>query len=218
MKIEMNPEEKAVKVMIVDDHELVRDGIIARLQLSENIAICGQAANGKEACLLARKLQPDVIFLDISMPEMNGLEAASQILSDCPSSKILFLSIYDNPEYVREAIKIGAKGYLLKDVTADEMLTALFAVHKGGTYLGSKVAYALTADSRDDATNEKYNLTQREKEVLQGIAKGTSNKEIAEALSISVRTVESHRMSIREKTSGGNAATLSIIAQELNLL
>lgn len=217
MNVNADPNLQNVKVMIVDDHELVRDGIVARLQLSQNITICAQGSDGKEACLLAKEHRPDIIFLDISMPEMNGLEAASQILADCPTAKILFLSIYDNPEYVREAIKIGAKGFLLKDVSADEMLTALFAVHKGGTYLGSKISYALAANGGGICDN-KYKLTQREKEVLQAIAKGKTNKEIADAMAISVRTVESHRMSIREKTGGGNAASLSKIAQELNLL
>ena len=217
MKAPVQSHSPKIRVMIVDDHELVRDGIAARLQMNPDIVICGQASNGRDACMMARSTQPDVIFLDISMPGMNGLEAAREILENSPSSKILFLSIYDNPEYIREAIRIGAKGYILKDVSADEMLTALLAVHKGGTYLGSKLAIALTSEAPTDQGKEKYNLTQREKEVLQRIANGKTNKEIADELEISVRTVESHRMSIREKTGGGNAASLSIIAQELNL-
>ena len=217
MKSPVQSHSPKIRVMIVDDHELVRDGIVSRLQLNPDIMICGQASNGRDACALARSTSPDVIFLDISMPGMNGLEAAREILESTPSSKILFLSIYDNPEYIREAIRIGAKGYILKDVSADEMLTALFAVHKGGTYLGSKLAIALASDGQTDQGREKYSLTQREKEVLQRIAHGRTNKEIADELEISVRTVESHRMSIREKTGGGNAASLSIIAQELNL-
>lgn len=210
--------EEMVEVLIVDDHEVVRDGIAARLQLNEKISVVGHASNGSEACDMARRLQPDIIFMDISMPEMNGLEASKKILEENPTSKVMFLSIYDNPEYIREAIRIGAKGFILKDISADEMLTALFAVHKGGTYLGSKVSFALASGDQTTKTDEKYNLTMREKEVLQRIAKGMINKEIADNLRISVRTVESHRMSIREKTGGGNAASLSRIAQELELI
>ncbi|MGB7288134.1 MAG: response regulator transcription factor [Salaquimonas sp.] len=209
--------QKTIQVIIVDDHQLVREGIASRLQLNEKISICAQASSGLEACKLAESLDPDIIFMDISMPDMNGLEAAKRILSIKPEAKILFLSIYDNPEYIREAISIGAKGYLLKDVSAEEMMTSLLAVYKGGTYLSSKVAFALSS-SRETETDDKYNLTLREKQVLKLIASGKANKEIAESFSISVRTVESHRMSIREKTGGGNAATLSIIAQELKLL
>ncbi len=210
-------ENEKITVMIVDDHQLVREGIAARLQSFDNVEICGEASNGLEACDLAKDLTPDVIFMDISMPEMNGLEAAQKILTFTPTSKILFLSIYDNPEYVREAIKIGAKGYILKDVSAEEMMTALMAVHHGGTYLGSKVASALASPSQNSIPETKYNLTARELEILKLIAEGRLNRQIAKTLSISTRTVESHRMSIREKTGGGNAATLSVIAQELGV-
>jgi len=202
----------------VDDHQLVREGISSRLQANRSISICAEAANGLQACELARQLDPDIILMDISMPEMNGLEAAAEILRGNPASRILFLSIYDNPEYIQEALRIGAKGYILKDVSAEEMMTAIVAVRNGGTYLGSKVTFSLSANAGQETQKCKYNLTNREKEVLRLIAQGQANKEIGDALAISVRTVESHRMAIREKTGGGNAATLTIVAKELKLL
>ena len=164
-------------------------------------------------------LEPDVIFLDISMPGMNGLEAAEKILAQSPQRKIVFLSIYDNPEYVSEALRVGAKGYLLKDVSKEEMSTAVNAVFNGGTYLGSKVGQALrTGTDKEPEQACQYNLSDRERQVLCEIAKGSKNKAIAEKLKISVRTVESHRLTLREKTGGGNAAELFRIASELGLV
>lgn len=210
--------ENPINILIVDDHDLVRDGIKARIALSENIDVCGEANCGADAIKLATELKPDIIFLDISMPNMNGLEAAEKIIDTCPETKILFLSIYDNPEYIHEAFRVGAKGYMLKDVSREEMAVAVNAVHNGGTYLGSNIAEIFTQKiSKPETENCVYNLTNREREVLWLISKGSSNKEIAASLEISVRTVESHRMAIREKTGGGNAADLARIANTLKI-
>ena len=122
-----------IRILIADDHELVREGIKARLQMSYSMEICGEANSGAGAIEQDRLLDPDIIFLDISMPGMTGLEAAVQILQQSPHRKIMFLSIYDNPEYVSEALRIGAKGYLLKDVSKEEMSSAVQAVYNGGT-------------------------------------------------------------------------------------
>ena len=189
-------EAQKIRVLVADDHDLVRDGIRSRLTLDGDIEICAEASNGSEAIDLAKKHNPDVIMLDISMPGTNGFEAAGKILADNRQSRIIFLSIYDNPEYIQEAIRIGARGYLLKDVSREEMLLALKAINNGGTYLGSQVALSL-ADATQPCAN--YNLTSRETEVLKLVANGLSNREIAERLSISIRTVESHRLSLREK-------------------
>jgi len=208
-----------IRIFIADDHELVRDGIKSRLTLSGDMMICGEAENGAQAASLCQEVSPDIIFLDISMPEMSGLEAAQEILEVNPDARIVFLSIYDNPEYVREALRIGAKGYLLKDVSREEMTLAVKAIHNGGTYLGSKVSQSVVASSADQVPAScKYNLSERERQVLIEIAKGSKNKTIAEKFNLSVRTVESHRLTLREKTGGGNAAELFRIANELGLI
>lgn len=207
-----------IRILIADDHDLVREGLSARLAMSDNVEVCGEAASGKEAIKKSELLKPDIIFLDISMPEMTGLEAAKRILEFSPSSKILFLSIYDNPEYIHEALRIGAKGYMLKDVSREEMSIAINAIHSGGTYLGAKVAAAFSAVANPIENSTIYNLTSREKQILSKIAQGEANRKIADSLNISVRTVESHRMSVREKTGGGNAADLFRIAKELGLV
>lgn len=208
-----------IRIFLADDHELVRDGIKSRLTLSGEMVICGEAANGAQAVKACRETSPDVIFLDISMPEMSGLEAAKEILAEDENARIIFLSIYDNPEYVREALRIGAKGYLLKDVSREEMILAVKAIHNGGTYLGSKVSQtAMSASQNQTNMTCKYNLSDRERQVLVEIANGSKNKTIAEKLNLSVRTVESHRLTLREKTGGGNAAELFRIASDLGLV
>ncbi len=208
-----------IRILIADDHDLVREGLVARLNISEQMEVCGEANNGIVAFEKAQELNPDIVFLDISMPCMSGLEAAQQILEVNPHQKIIFLSVYDNPEYIHEALRIGAKGYLLKDISREEMTLAVTAVYNGGTYLGSKVAQAFDAKNNDiDKSQNQYKLSNREKEVLAEIALGVTNKAIATKLKISVRTVESHRFAIREKTGGGNAAALFKVANELGLV
>lgn len=206
--------EQRLRLVIVDDHDLLREGIRARLQDEDFVDIIGEGRNGLEAVDLCRTLRPDVILLDISMPEMNGLEAASRIRETVPLTKILFLSIYDTEEYVQEALRIGVNGFVLKDVSKPEMINAIRSVAQGATYLGPRVTASLTNRS---ASADDYGLSAREKEVLAAISRGLSNRDIAEKLSISVRTVESHRLSIREKTGGGNAIALSKIADKLGL-
>lgn len=234
-----------ISIIIADDHEVVRDGIRARLQGTSDLKILAEAKNGAEAVDLVQRHNPDVVMLDISMPVMNGLEAARKIRENKHDCKILMLSIYDATEYVQGAVKAGANGYLLKEADAREMLSAIRSVAAGGLYFSAKVAPSLMPASFAPQTDEDqnhqhsdringsvsatplpadpsricaYGLSGRERQVLQGIAAGLANKEIAEKLSISVRTVESHRLNIREKTNGGNTAHLTRIATELNLI
>lgn len=209
-------EQDRLRLVIVDDHDLLREGIHARLSDTDFVEIAGEGSNGREAVELCEELSPDLILLDISMPEMNGLEAAQVIRERSPSTKILFLSIYDNDEYVHEALRVGANGFVLKDVSKPEMINAIKAVAQGGTYLGPQVAATL-ADRPAGAVGDDYGLSSREREVLSAIARGMTNREIAKRLDISVRTVESHRLSIREKTGGGNSVVLSKIAEKLGL-
>ncbi len=207
-----------LRLVIADDHDLVREGIRSRLSDEDFVDIVGEARNGLEAVELATALKPDMALLDISMPQLNGLEAAQQIKLASPSTKILFLSIYDNEEYVREALRIGANGFVLKDVSKAEMINAIKSVAQGATYLGPQAAASLASKAAADRpVANDFGLTEREKEVLAALSKGHSNREIAMQLGISVRTVESHRLSIREKTGGGNAVALSKIAGKLGL-
>ncbi|MCY6380131.1 response regulator [Hoeflea prorocentri] len=207
-----------VRLVIVDDHDLVREGIRSRLTDADFVEVVGEGSNGTQAVELCEMLGPDLVLLDISMPEMNGLEAARRIKQSRPNTKILFLSIYDNEEYVQEALRVGANGFVLKDVSKDEMINAIRSVAQGATYLGPQAAASLAGrNSNRLVPANDFGLTEREKQVLSAVSKGLTNRQIAEQLNISVRTVESHRLSIREKTGGGNAVALSKIANRLGL-
>lgn len=216
-----------ISIIIADDHEVVRDGIRARLEATSDLKIIAEALSGAEAVDQVLRHAPDVVMLDISMPGMNGLEAARKIRQHSAACKILMLSIYDATEYVQGAVRAGANGYLLKEASAREMVTAIRSVAAGGLYFSAKVAPSLMpalaagSDAPPPAGPRPvcaYGLSAREREVLQSIARGLANKAIAETLSISVRTVESHRLNIREKTGGGNTAHLTRIAGELKLI
>ena len=207
-----------LRILIADDHALVRDGIRARLEMEDNLAIVAEASSGNEAVQLARLHQPDIVILDISMPNGNGLEAARHIRQENLDCRILFLSMHDDPEYVQAAMKTGANGFLLKDVCASGMASAIASVAAGGFYFSKSVSLAALNDEPDKPDTNPYNLTDREKEVLTGIAKGMANKQIAKELGIGVRTVESHRQRMREKIGGGNAAQLTHIAMEMGLI
>lgn len=208
-----------VRLLLADDHELVRAGIRARLEGVAPLEIVGEATDGRQALQMAEALKPDILLMDISMPEMNGLQATAEIRRRFPQINVLILSIYDNPEYVRGVMQAGARGYLLKDISAKEMINAILAVANGGYYFSSRVGPSLMENRQPTApASDPYGLTEREREVLQGVARGQTNKEIAQALGISVRTVESHRLNIRDKAGSGNAAHLYRIAQELQLI
>lgn len=202
-----------IKLVIIDDHDILREGIKARLQDNEKFEIIAEGCNGHEGLELFKKFRPDVVLTDISMPQMNGLEATEEILKIDPDAKVIFLSVYDDPEYITKAVRLGAKGFVLKDVSKPEMVQAICRVAQGGKYFGPKVSSQLDSQKETD----DYGLTKREKEILGRIAMGSSNKEIAKELNLSVRTVESHRSSIRDKTGGGNAVALAKIAATLQL-
>lgn len=228
-----SPTTPPISIVIADDHEVVRDGIRARLQEVGDLTIIAEAKNGSDAVEQVSRYNPDVVMLDISMPVLNGLEAARKIRENGHTCKILMLSIYDAAEYVQGAVKAGANGYLLKDASAQEMVSAIRSVAAGGLYFSAKVAPSLIPQSvgikggqghgefdtlREPRKICAYGLSTRERQVLRAIAQGLANKQIALDLSISVRTVESHRLNIREKTGGGNTAQLTRIASELQLI
>lgn len=216
---------ESIRVLLVDDHPLVIDGIQARLENEGGIEVVGQAGNGREAIEQVLVLKPDVVLMDVSMPVMNGLEATRELRTQSPETRVLILSMHDNREYMVQLIQSGARGYILKDVSAAEMVKAIETVCQGGTYFSASASQtlfshfspseAMPAVAEPEGAGE---LTPREVMVLRQLAEGDNNKEIARALSISVRTVETHRQNIKSKLNIHTAAGLVRYALEHNLV
>ncbi|KAA0968732.1 response regulator transcription factor [Pseudomonas sp. ANT_H12B] len=192
-----------IRVALVDDHSLVRDGIKALLAVMAPLEVVGEAENGAEAIEMVGRCQPDLLLVDIGLKDMNGLELTRVLRSQYPTLKVLVLSMYDNNEYVSESVRAGASGYVLKNSPSREIIAAIEAIASGGTFYSAEIAQRLIADKSTD--NE---LTPRESQVLSKMAQGLNNKEMARALDISVRTVETHRLSIRRKLSIDKPAAL----------
>jgi two-component system nitrate/nitrite response regulator NarL len=192
----MNTSDKKIKVIIVDDHPLVLEGLVSRLERSNEVDIIGQAKNGEEAIEIVGKLMPDVVLMDINMPLMNGIDAAEIFKEKFSDVKLIILSMHDDREYVLSTAQAGAKGYVLKSASADEMLMAVKAVHMGGIYYSAAVAEILTS-AKNEPKDET--LSSREQVVLRLLVQGMSNKEMARELDISVRTIETHRRNIKVK-------------------
>ncbi|MBT2324159.1 response regulator transcription factor [Variovorax paradoxus] len=184
----------AVRLFLVDDHPLVRDGLRARLDPLPGIEIVGEAGSAAEALALIERLQPDLVLADVGMKDMNGIELAAQLQQRQPAVRVVMLSMYDNPEYVQQALQAGARGYVLKDAPAAEIVAAIDAVSAGGTFLSPAVSQRLF---RNQAP--KPLLTPRESEILSALGRGQSSKQIARDLGLSVRTVEAHRQSIKRR-------------------
>ena len=197
------PVAPPIRVLVCDDHAVVREGIRHVLAGEPGFEVVGEAANGEQALALARAHRPDVVVLDVTMPGESGLRIAPRLRAAVPGARVLILSMHDNAEYVREGVRAGASGYLLKDSAAGELRLAVRAVHAGGTYFSTDAARGLTAPpaptaEEDDAPSSDV-LTARERDVLAGVARGLTNKEIAVELGISHRTVETHRESLMRK-------------------
>ncbi|RCX04725.1 response regulator transcription factor [Marinomonas foliarum] len=188
---------KKIRVLLVDDHMLVLDGLQARLELEGNIDIIATASNGLDALARAKETQPDLVLMDVSMPVLNGLEATKRFKVEQPNVKILMLSMHNDKEYILSLIQSGANGYVLKDVSSEELVQAINTVHQGGTYFSSGASDSLF--SLASSAKESEELTKRETAVLKALAAGLSNKEIAQTLDISVRTVETHRQNVKNK-------------------
>jgi DNA-binding NarL/FixJ family response regulator len=199
-----------IRVLIVDDHAIVRDGIRALLGRAEDIEVVGAAGSGRDAIGLARSLSPDIILMDIAMPDLGGLEATLEIHKERPGSRVIVLSQYSDPEYVRRALKSGASGYVLKKAAGADLVSAIRAVHHGGLVLDPDVARdAITGERATPeavaAQEDPYErLTDREKQVLKLVAEGHSNKTVAELLGISVKTAMSHREHVMFKLRAHN--------------
>lgn len=191
-----------IRVAVADDHAIVRDGIRALLAMAPDIEVVGEAADGAAAIALVDRTSPDVLLLDIAMPGLGGLEAAGEIHRAHPGVRILVLSQYDNPEYVRRFLRLGAAGYVLKRAAASELVAAIRAAHAGGLVIDPAVAREAIADAaKPDALEaDPYEaLTDREKQVLKLVAEGRSNKDVATVLGVSVKTAMSHREHVMQK-------------------
>jgi len=201
-------------MLIADDHEIVRQGLRSLVESHPGWVVCGEAVDGWDAVLKARELKPDVIALDIGMPNLNGLEAAREILRENPKTKILFLTIYDTEQAVKSAVQIGAKGLILKSDAARELLVAVEAILRNSTYFSSQTSQAiLRPDLRGHRRSaEKDTLTRREKQVVQLLAEGKSTKEVASMLNLSVKTAETHRSNIMGKLGLHSVSELVLYA------
>ncbi|WP_421782166.1 response regulator transcription factor [Kiloniella litopenaei] len=211
----MTNEKTIISVLLCDDHPLVRDGLRSCLELYDNIEVIGEATTGAEALAKAEELRPDVVLMDINMPELNGLDATEIFAEKYPEIKLLILSMHNNREYISSALRYGARGYVLKDVPSQEVVAAIEAVHLGGTYFSSGVSKILMSYQDSDVEGP---LTTREQTILLLLAEGKSNKHVALELDISVRTVETHRKNIKRKLDISSTAGLTRYAIENGLL
>jgi DNA-binding NarL/FixJ family response regulator len=190
---------RKLRILLADDHAVVRQGFRRILESQPDMEIIGEAGNGREAVELAEKLTPDLIVMDVAMPELNGIEATRRLKDGSPRTRVLALSMHKDAVYVREILRAGAQGYLLKDAIDADLVAAVRAVAKGEGYLSPGVANAVLTDYRQHVTDPIDLLSSREREVLQLIAEGKTNKEIAVLLNLSVYTVDAHRGRIMEK-------------------
>lgn len=192
-----------IRLALVDDHTLVRDGIRALLSVIPTVTVVGEAENGADAMVMVEHCNPDLLLVDINLPDINGLELTRKIRDRFPTLKVLVLSMYDSKEYVSESLRSGASGYVLKNAPSREIVAAIEAIKNGGTFYSAEIAQRLILD--DGTINE---LTPRENQVLYKMIQGLNNKEMARELDISVRTVETHRLSIRRKLNIDKPAAL----------
>lgn len=202
-----------IRIALVDDHVLVRDGVKSLLSAMPHFQVVGQAESGAQALQMVASVELDILLVDVGLQDMNGLELTRRLRALYPGIKILMLSMYDNQEYVRTSINAGALGYVLKNAPSTELIAAIEAIVAGGSFYSPEIARKLVSNQRDEAE-----LTPREVQVLSMIAKGANNKEMARELGISVRTVETYRLSIRRKLNIDTAAALVKYAIEQGLV
>ena len=190
---------KRIRILLADDHAVVRQGFKMILSSQPDMEIVGEAGNGREAVELAENLKPDIVVMDVAMPELNGIEATRRAIAADPRIRVIALSMHKDSAYVREILRAGARGYLLKDSLAGDLVSAIRAVAQGEGYISPAVSNAVLDDYRKHVTNPIDLLSSREREVLQMLAEGKTNKEIAVVLNLSVYTVDAHRGRIMEK-------------------
>jgi DNA-binding NarL/FixJ family response regulator len=209
------------RILIADDHELLRRGLVAELSQVPGWAVVAEVANGRAAVASAAQLKPDLVVLDLTMPELNGLEAARQILAADPSTRILILTAHESEQLVREVLSVGARGYVLKSDAGRILVVALQALLEGGSFFTSSVARMVMdgylRNEPNDASTAQM-LSSREREIVQLLAEGNSNKDVARALSISVKTAETHRSNIMRKLGLGSLPELVRYAIRNNII
>ncbi|HWF20494.1 MAG TPA: response regulator transcription factor [Verrucomicrobiae bacterium] len=204
-----------ITVLLADDHTVVRQGLRALLVVEEDIEIVGEAETGRQAVVMAKKLMPDVVVMDIAMPLLNGLEATRQITKQLPDTKVLVLSSYSDDEYVQQLTEAGAAGYLVKHTAANDLIKAIREARRGNAFFSPSIAKRLRDQCREafvsgqPVRKRTDYLTSRESEVLQLIAEGQANKQIAAELCISIKTVEKHRQQVMNKLNIHDVAGLT---------
>lgn len=218
---------ESIKVVVVDDHTLLREGLCTILNMEEDISVIGEAGNGHEAIEEAKKVKPDIILMDINMPEMNGIDATRKIKESFPEIKIIALTLHDDDQYVFEMVRAGAKGYVLKDVESQELIETIRKVNKGESMMTARVTSKLLDEfnrlsSRKNERNKRDELlpqlTQREKEILCLIARGMSNRQIAAELYISEKTVKNHISSLFRKVNVADRTQAALLAIKIGLV
>lgn len=204
-----------INIVLADDHVLVRNGIKSMLESDTEINVVGEASNGVEALETAKALKPDILVLDIRMPEMTGLEAVAKLNKYSPQTKGVILSMHDSEEYVIQALDAGAYGYMLKDIDKNEFIKALKQIYKGNKYFSGAVSNVLAdrfltrkSGVRKAEVEDQYHLTKKEKQILSMVIDGKLNKQISESLDISIRTIETHRFNIMKKLGVNNAVDM----------
>lgn len=208
-----------IKLVLADDHQLIREGFRALLGNNERFEIVGEAEDGAQLVEMTRRLQPDVVLADIHMPNLSGLEALKQLIAEFPLIRFIVITMHEEREYVLNAIRLGACGYVMKNVERKELEKAILTVHEGGKYFSAEVANILAESvSRPSTITELPEISPREKEVLDLVAQGLSTKQVADRLGISTRTVESHRINMLKKLKAGNTAELVRKAIELRII
>src|SRR5580704_9064066 len=207
---------KDFRILIADDHEVVRRGIRALLEHRPGWEVCGEAGDGREAVEKTRELKPDLVLLDIGMPNLNGIDAARQILANFPATHILILTMHYSKQVVHEILAAGARGFLLKSDAGRDLVTAVEAVQNQGTFFTSQVTEIVVRGylnpDQKEAPPRRSRLTPREREVLQLLAEGKTSKEVAVALNLSVKTAETHRTNIMRKLDLHSVADLTLYA------
>lgn len=201
-----------IRILIAEDHNLVREGIRALLEKSGEVQVIGEAATGLDAIEMVKQLQPDIVIMDLSMPRLDGLQAATRILHDDPSTRIIIVSMHADSAMIKQLLQEGVKGYLLKDAVASELMLAVRSAREGRVYLSPTISdsvMSLLLSPTDSSAKQTTDLlTPREKEVLQLVAEGHTNSGIAELLTISVKTVEKHRANVMNKLEVNDLASL----------
>jgi two-component system response regulator NreC len=208
---------KKLRILLADDHIVMRTGLRALLERQPNLEVVGESENGRETVALAASLRPDVVVMDVGMPVLNGIEATQTIVTQCPAIAVVILSMHADESYVMRALKAGARGYLLKDSAAADLIGAIQAMSQGKSFFSPKVSRILAEDyvrvlKQKGAVDTYDLLTSREREILQLLAEGKTNKEVATALNISPYTVETHRSHILQKLNLHNSAELVLYA------